>query len=233
MATDSIHYTVYPVNVDSVNINGKIYKATNWPATGVTVVVNTPVSVYPAAGNVTVDMAFKVIDQAGQQSPLTAHVLIPFKEVPYPDLTPVIDLPSNLFAAGETKNVIVYIQEILNFATSNGTIIFRFTVPPGYELQPYNEALTSIAPTGGILTDVTNSKWAVAGLQNGRSINLKAIPGIGIGGGGVSFLGLKIKRTTILPNSVSNIVMNIFADSTGTYDTNTANNLYNRVIISR
>ena len=231
--TDSIRYTVYPVNIDSVKINGIIYKSTNWPATGVTVVVNTPVSVYPVAGNVTVDMAFKVIDQAGQQSPLTAHVLIPFKVVPYPDLTPVIDLPSNLFAAGETKNVVVYLQEILNFATSNGTVVFRFTVPPGYELQPYNVALTSLAPTGGVLTNVTNDKWSVVGAQNGRSINLKAIPGIGIAGGGVTFIGFKIKRTTILPNSVSNIVMNIFADPSGTYDTNTANNLYNRVIISR
>lgn len=230
---DSIRYTVFPTNVDSIMINGIVYTSARWPVAGVTVPVNTQVSVYPLPGVITVTVPFKVIDQAGQLSLATANVVIPFKVVPYPDLTPVIELPSNIFDAGEIKDVVVYVEEILNFATSNGTVAFSFTVPPGFQLQAYDGTLATVAPTGGTLENVGNAQWSVVGAQNGHNVNLQAKAGVKIAGHGVSFVGFRVKRTTALTNFVSNLLVNIYADPSGTYDTNTANNLYSRVISAR
>ena len=230
---DSIRYTRFPTNVDSIMINGIVYTPARWPAAGVTVPVNTLVSVYPLPGVIAVTVPFKVIDQAGQLSPATANVVIPFKVVPYPDLTPVIELPSNIFDAGEVKDVVVYVEEILNFPTSNGTVAFNFTAPPGFQLQAYDGTLASVSPTGGALEQVGNALWSVVGTQNGHNVSLQAKAGVNIAGHGVSFVGFRVKRTTALPNFVSNLLVNIYADPSGTYDTNTANNFYNRVISAR
>lgn len=143
-----------------------------------TVPVNTLVSVYPLPGVITLTVPFKVIDQAGQLSPATANVVIPFKVVPYPDLTPVIELRSNIFDVGAVKEVVMYLEGILNFATSNGTVAFNFTAYQGFQLQAYDGALVSVSPTGGAIEQVGNAQWSVVGTQNGHNISLQAKAGV-------------------------------------------------------
>jgi gliding motility-associated-like protein len=73
----SIHYTTFPTNITSIQIGATTYTSGTWPGAGVTVAVNTAVKILPLAGSVTPVISFKVIDNAGLESPSAATISVP------------------------------------------------------------------------------------------------------------------------------------------------------------
>ncbi len=73
----SIRYTSFPTNVASVVIGGTTYTNGTWPGGGVTVAVNTAISIFPNAGTVTPEIQFQVIDNSGKESLTAATVKVP------------------------------------------------------------------------------------------------------------------------------------------------------------
>ncbi|TDO23585.1 Ig-like domain-containing protein [Sediminibacterium goheungense] len=73
----SIRYTSFPSNIASVVIGGTTYTSGNWPGGGVTVALNTTISIFPNAGTVTPEIQFQVIDNSGKESLTAATVKVP------------------------------------------------------------------------------------------------------------------------------------------------------------
>lgn len=73
----NVRYTSFPTNVASVVIGGTTYTSGNWPGAGVTVALNTTISIFPNAGTVTPEIQFQVIDNSGKESVTAATVKVP------------------------------------------------------------------------------------------------------------------------------------------------------------
>lgn len=156
-----------------------------------------------------------------------ATVYLTVQAPPAPDLTPVIQLPVNAMNTGDSRDFVVRLNEIHNI-TTNGLVAFNISVPVGYTLS-FNGAITNInVLTAGTFT-VSNNQWNTFNVTS-RSIDLQAKPGFVINNKGNTYLGFKVTRVSALSNSVSNITVNIYPDTNRQYDSNNANNLYNRVI---
>jgi hypothetical protein len=150
-----------------------------------------------------------------------------------PDLTPVIELPDNTFASGQTKNAVLYLEEILGGSTLPGTAVFRVRIPGGYAFNAFNPNLTSITPSGGNPQSVSNTDWSVLS-QSPTQITLKAKAGVSIEAFGVVFLGVTLTRTTSVTQAVANMSIGIIADPTNSeYDSIVPNNTFSRIIISQ
>jgi hypothetical protein len=101
---------VFPAGVTTLTINNIPYNLGNWPMGGLNVTAITSVSVDPADGNVTVTIPFKVIDNAGVKSPLSANVTVPF--LAYPDMVSKIGILPTGVAAGNTITLPVTFNNI-------------------------------------------------------------------------------------------------------------------------
>jgi hypothetical protein len=77
----SIRYTAFPTNVTSLTIGTTAYTSANFPAGGVTATAGTSVRIAPVDGNITVNIPFRVIDNAGQEGTTTGTVGVPFLTV--------------------------------------------------------------------------------------------------------------------------------------------------------
>lgn len=151
------------------------------------------------------------------------------------DLTPLIQLPANNFpptGSTATKSFTVGIYETQNVsATPAGTIEFTVTVPNGFSLT-FNPSATSIGVSGGSSTTIQNGRWTVTNSSlGGRRLTLRMKAGEFIAAGQSSVLGFTISRTTST-NGSSSITVNISDDPTKTFDSNSANNIYSRIINS-
>lgn len=73
----SVRYTNFPTNVASVVIGGVTYTSGTWPGAGVTVNLNTSISIFPNAGTLTPEIQFQVIDNSGKESLTAATVKVP------------------------------------------------------------------------------------------------------------------------------------------------------------
>ncbi|QIP11692.1 DUF3494 domain-containing protein [Spirosoma aureum] len=156
---------------------------------------------------------------------VTGNVLLP-------DLTPIINLPSNNFTtsgADLVKNFTMGIYEVAGQPTSSGNIVFTITAPFGYTLA-FNSSLTSIDVSGGSTIAVNNTNWAVTS-NNGLQLTLTIKPGQFIAASpGNSIIGFTITRTVANSNGTANITVNVADDASKTYDNNPANNIYARNI---
>lgn len=150
----------------------------------------------------------------------------------FPDLTPTITLPLATFAAAPNndRDFIVNIFEVAGQSTSTGNVAITITAPTGYSIS-FTNSLPSITISGGGLISIDNTKWSVTSATD-QQISLKINAGQFIGPIGLSILGFTITRTTANSGSNSNITINVNDDSSHTYDTNTLNNIYARIITS-
>ncbi|GAB4024554.1 NHL repeat-containing protein [Spirosoma gilvum] len=149
------------------------------------------------------------------------------------DLTPTLTLPqSNFGASGAelTRNFVLNLFEVGGLRTS-GSVVITLTAPVGYSLS-FTNSLTSIQVTGGSANPVSvdNTKWSLTTNIASQQLSLTINAGQFVEGDGVAVLGFTITRTTANSGSVSNITVNVTNDASNTYDSNSANNIYARII---
>ncbi|MFT3933610.1 MAG: tandem-95 repeat protein [Chitinophagaceae bacterium] len=185
----------------------------------------------PTSGFVgTVDLPYNTCDNGTPQAcaMATLHVtVLPFSA---PDLTPAIRLGDNSFITNTSKDFVVEIDEINNVATASGIAAIRITVPVGYQLSTYNSTQSVATPAGLAAVTVNNSNWQVVGTPTATSISLRMVPGANIKAGGFSLIGLTVTRIEKAGASSGNITVSIFGDATKTYDSNSLNNSYSRIV---
>lgn len=148
------------------------------------------------------------------------------------DLTPVIRLPQNNFgASGVTRNLVVELQEVLNVSTVAGVTEFSITVPSGFSIA-FDNTIASIDVSGGSTTAIQNNQWTLtdATQLGGRKLVFKANPGVSIGALQKAVIGFTVTRTTSSADTSPVILVNITDDATSTYDSNSLNNIFNRII---
>ena len=160
----------------------------------------------------------------------TLNILI--SDVIVSDLTPAIRLPLNSFAAvNSERRLSVEIQEVKSIATDISATEFSITVPAGYSVV-FDPAQTSITISGGAATTVENANWEIISTAlAGRRLNFKAKTGVKINPLEKAVLGFTIKRTVATGSgSTPVITVNIKDDPNKTYDGNSANNIFTRII---
>ncbi|GAB4024579.1 hypothetical protein GCM10028809_02090 [Spirosoma gilvum] len=147
-----------------------------------------------------------------------------------PDLSAIMSLPDGNFQAGESKGLLMQLQEV-NGSTASGSIVITITVPTGYSVS-FDNSLTSINVSGGSTNPVSvqNNKWHLSSSVAGQQVSLSINGGESVVANSTLNLGFTITRTTANAGSVSNITVNIADDSGGQYDVNQLNNIYARVI---
>ncbi|WP_080055319.1 Ig-like domain-containing protein [Spirosoma aerolatum] len=147
-----------------------------------------------------------------------------------PDLSAILSLPNGNFSIGESKGLLVQLQEV-NGAVSSGAIVITISVPTGYSVS-FDNTLTSLNVSGGSNNPVTiqNNKWHVSNTIAGQQLSLAINGGESIGANTTLKLGLTITRTTANGGSTSNITINVANDGGGIYDVNRLNNIYARII---
>ncbi|WP_210422515.1 putative Ig domain-containing protein [Spirosoma sp. KCTC 42546] len=147
-----------------------------------------------------------------------------------PDLTAIVSLPDANFSAGETKGLLLQLQEV-NGTAARGAIVMTISVPPGYSVN-FDNTLTTISVSGGSANPVAvdNARWHQGSSVMGRQLSLMINEGQGVGANSTVSLGVRITRTSANSGSVSNITVNVADDSGGGYDVNRLNNVYARII---
>ena len=146
-----------------------------------------------------------------------------------PDLSPTIVLPQSNFNANDSRNFAVNIFEAEGQATPPGSVTVTISAPSGYTLS-FNKNLTAINVSGLGTTSVNNGQWSISRNVDNQQLSLTMNAGQSIGAGGTSILGVTITRTSANAGSTSNVTVNVTNDSSRTYDTNPANNVYARII---
>ncbi|QJD77004.1 hypothetical protein [Spirosoma rhododendri] len=74
----AVRYTAFPSNTTSLTIGATVYTSANFPTGGVTATTGTTVLLDPVDGNVTANIPFRLIDNAGQEGTTTGNVGVPF-----------------------------------------------------------------------------------------------------------------------------------------------------------
>jgi hypothetical protein len=190
------------------------------------------ITVDPAVDGATViTIPFVSIDNGGFESLNTGNAVLNLEGVP--DLTPAIVVPSNTFAADEVKNVVLSVVELLNKATVPGTATFVLEVPNGYEMEAYDNTLTSIVPSGGSSRIVNNSQISEIS-RSGNTITFRVNAGVSIDAQSFKEIGVRIRRTSATPSSVSRLSFGIVFDPSQTdYDSNIFNNSFTRILTAQ
>lgn len=189
----------------------------------------TPVSGY--IGQVV--FTYTITDNGNPAASASGTLNILVSDVIVADLTPAIRLPLNSFAAiNSERRLSVEIQEVKSIATDISATEFSITVPAGYSVV-FDPAQTSITISGGAATTVENANWEIISTAlSGRRLNFKAKTGVKINPLEKAVLGFTIKRTigTTGSGSTPVITVNIKDDPNKTYDGNSANNIFTRII---
>jgi hypothetical protein len=189
---------------------------------------NGNVSFFPATGftgNPTA-ISYTASDAAGLSS---APAAINIVYIVRPDLTPGVIMPSNTFVGQETKNAVLYLEEVRGGATAPGTALFRVRIPSGYVFTPYNASLSNITPSGGGAQAVANASYLVVS-QSATQITLRAAPGVVIPANGIVFLGVTFTNVSGQSQATGNITIGIIADPDSVYDSQFSNNAYSRIL---
>lgn len=146
-----------------------------------------------------------------------------------PDLSPTLVLPEANFPAGSSRNFVVNIVEAVGLSTSIGNVLITLTAPVGYTLS-FDNSLISIDVSGGSTTMLNNAQWSATSNSGNQQLTLQINAGESVGASATSSLGFTITRTSANTGSASNVTVNVADDASKTYDGNTANNVYSRVI---
>jgi SdrD B-like domain len=184
---DKYRITSFPTNATSITIDGVTYTAlggsgtTAFPAGGVTVdkaKLNT-ITVDPIDGAVTVDISFKAIDNAGQESSNTAISKLPFTQATYGLSGTVFnDVSGNKlkdgtepFVDGVTQSLRAVLLDSNNqvvktvSVTATGTYDFGKVIPGNYTIVLTTTAATLANPI------VLPTGWATTGENIGGTID--------------------------------------------------------------
>lgn len=208
-------------------------------SSGTLVITNTGSFTFTPAPGVTGPSAFTytACDAAGTCGSATIHVLV---NQAFPDLTPSITMPSNIFTTSgnnTSKNFLVGIYELLGQPTSSGSVVVSITVPTGYSIAYDNSRanIDVINNVGGTTNySVANTKWTVTGTAlAGRRLTLTMKPGEFIPASGNSLLGFTITRNGANSGNTSVITVNVNDDISKSYDSVPLNNIIFRIIIAQ
>lgn len=148
-----IHITGFPSNATSITIGGTTYTSApgSWPVGGVTyTVAGTVVALDPIDGAVTSVIPFRVIDNAGFESPATANATIPFTLIP--------PVASNIIAPALNSSDTARMIPQLKASNPSGVAISSYeilTVPPVSEGKLYYCASAPAVCALGSLTQIT------------------------------------------------------------------------------
>ena len=145
-----------------------------------------------------------------------------------PDLSPLINMPSGNFAPGETKGMLIQLQEV-NGGNATGNLLITITVPTGYSIS-FDNTLTSLNVSGGSSVNVQNPKWQISNTVASQQLSLRLNGGESVGPRSTMNIGVFVSRTSANGGSYSNITISVADDSGGTYDVNRLNNIYARII---
>ncbi|MVM40475.1 hypothetical protein GO730_27100 [Spirosoma sp. HMF3257] len=206
----------YPDIIDHLTVSNEISTNGTFTASGIQYITNSVNNVRPVTGGTT----------TSDHYPVTARFLFAAT-----DLTPTIELPQANFNTNTTNNFVATIAEVGGVFSSTGTTTITITVPTGYTIG-YDNTLTSINVTDGTANPVAvdNTKWAVTNNVSDLQLTLTIAAGQSIGINGKSVLGFSVTRTTATSGSVSSITINVNNDSSQSYDGNSTNNVYARII---
>lgn len=184
----------------------------------------------PAAGfSGTVIFEYNVIDDGLPVAEAQGSVHI--NVIQYPDLTPVIMLPDNTYNDNQTKDVLVYVEEVKGVGTAPGQIAIAINAPSGFSLLPYDANQTNITLSGSGSYPVANNSFDL--LQSTSSlILLLAKPSFSLPPNGVVLIGVQLQHTSA-SNGEATTTVNIYPDASKRYDNNTANNVYYRVLLKQ
>lgn len=150
-----------------------------------------------------------------------------------PDLTSAIVIPSITFAPEEVKNVVLSVVELQNIATAPGSATFVLEVPNGFEMEAYDNSLTSIIPAGGSSRPVNNTQISEIS-RFGNTIVFRMNAGVSINALSFKSIGVRIKRTTATPSAISRLSFGISFDATGSdYDSFVGNNTFSQLLNSQ
>ncbi|GAB3034163.1 hypothetical protein GCM10027185_40010 [Spirosoma pulveris] len=180
--------------------------------------------------NITSATTFSVTGVTGGCSATASAAVSVTQAAPTVDLTPSLTLPQANFAATGAeaiRNFTISLVETGGQPTATGATVITITIPLGYAIA-FNSAATSIAVTGGTTTTVNNANWNLT-TSSDLQLTLTMKPGQSIGASGQSTLGFTITRSGASKGS-ANITVNVNDDAGQTYDVNTANNIFARVI---
>ena len=164
----------------------------------------------------------------------SSTTMVAVSVIKLPDLTPTLSLPQANFAATgpqATRNFILYLYEVGGLPTANGIIVVTLTAPIGYTLA-FSNTQTSILVSGGSNTPVAvqNTRWQIRDNVANQQLTLAINQGEGIAANGQMILGFSLTRTSANSGSASNITVNVADDASKSYDGNSANNVYARII---
>ena len=193
-----IHISNFPTNTTSITINGTTYTSVTWPVGGFLIPTNAAgnptqiITIDPFNGNVTAQLAFSVLDNAGKESPTTSVVDLDFIDLTlsgtlYDDANGLIGIPANT-VDGFSMNLgnAMYVNLVSSsntvltsiLANINGT--YSFGTADGILMNTsYNVILTNgLNAVGSLLTSaslpvnwVSTGENIGAGAGNDGSIN--------------------------------------------------------------
>ena len=223
---DGIPETVPDGSAQSVQQNGVTVGTVNInAATGA--YIFTPVPTFSG----TINIAYEVTDNNANAAKDKATLVI--VAVPLPDLTPVIRLPFNNFSVDQSKNCMVELAELQNVKTASGVITFSITAPVGYAIS-FDGSLQSLVVQGvSSQQELSNKSWSIIATQlNGRRLVFQAKSDFFLNGLGLTRIGFSLKRTTATSGSSPVVTVNVSDNASGVYDSNSANNIFTRVLNS-
>ncbi|MNX91701.1 hypothetical protein D3C86_1238040 [compost metagenome] len=200
------------------NTQSVVAQTTTIPGKG-TLTLNTDGSYafVPALGFVgAVDFPYSIFDNGSPvaRDTATLHILVGTA----PDFTPVIDINSLAFVAGDVRDFVVNIYELTGQA-SQGQVAFRIPKMQSFIIT-YNAATVTSNVNGG--TIVNNPDWTIT--ETGSYILCTLKPDKIIVGYGYSSLGFTIARNTgVAANNSQNLSAVIIANSGG--DSVSSNNI--------
>lgn len=151
-SVSQIHFTTFPTNITSITIGSTTYTSGTWPGGGVTVASSTAVQIDPVDGTLSAVIPFKVIDNAGFESPTSANVTVPFVMIP--------PVASNITAPSiNSSNAATAIPQLLA-SNPSGIAIASYqvlTLPTAAQGVLYYCASAPVACSIGSLTAVSTS----------------------------------------------------------------------------
>lgn len=145
------------------------------------------------------------------------------------DLT-ITSTITSIFGVGTTRNLVVDIEEV-NSIPTNGNIIVIITKPVNFYFGTYDPNMTSANVGFGTILPVDNSNWEVLG-SFGNDIFLQSKAGVSISGEKSSFsVPLLSSGSVGDAGNSGTIQVRIQDDPSGSYDSNTENNVHTSTVI--
>ena len=148
-------------------------------------------------------------DKAGNSTQLVVYLKVACPVISLPDLQPTIDFGSQNYTQGESKDVIIIINEIIDGPT-NGEIVFFIPNSDGFTYD-FDQSQTTANTTGFAfdIQTVNNGDWTVTSTFVGLQFKSNVV----IPAGDKSKIAIKVTATT--PGAKAGITVNVKPGSGG------------------